>query len=71
MVGRWPGVTRDAQFGMQGAEVEWWQGAAVALRRIWEFWSISNDSVCVCAMREEEHGYLKFKATFPSGYCVL
>lgn len=28
-------------------------------------------SVCLCAMHEEEHSYLKFKAAFPSGYCVL
>lgn len=64
----------DARFGMRGAELGRWGGrggAAGALERIWEFLGISDGSALVCAVRKEEHGYLKFKAALPSGYCVL
>ena len=59
------------EIGMQGAELGRWGDAAAASQRTWEFSGISSGSVCVCTLREEESGYLKFKAALPSGYCVL
>lgn len=47
--------------GVADARFRMWPGVETT-RRIWEFLGVSDGSVCVSAMHEEEHSSLKFKA---------